>query len=110
MVNEEIKVKEKKEKPKKEKPLPSWQDIEDKVYNRIEFYATRFIIMSVIGVVIGVIGLVYGILNVIFLGTTFQDIFVALSVFIGVGAIVISIVLLVWGIFWRNKVEHRSII
>ena len=110
MVNEESKSKEKQDKIKVKKPVPTWDQIQDKVYDSIEFYATRFIIISVIGVVIGMIGLIYGILNIVFLGTTFTDIFVALSVFIGVGAIVISLVLLIWGIFWRGKVEKRTII
>ena len=110
MRSEEGRQKEKKDRAKPKKPLPTWEEVEDRVYERIEYYATRFIIMSVIGVVIGVIGLVYGILNVVFLGTTFQDIFVALSVFIGVGAIVISVVLLAWGMFWRAKVENKTII
>jgi predicted signal transduction protein with EAL and GGDEF domain len=104
-----LSTKSKEKEPKPKKPIPTYDQIEDNVYDRIETYATRFIIISLVGVVIGVIGIVYGVLNVFFLGTTFQDIFVALGVFIGVGAIVASIVLLVWGLFWRRKVENKSI-
>ena len=58
---------EKKNKPKEEskkepkpekikKPLPTWDEVESNVYEKIEYYATRFIIIALIGVIIGVIG------------------------------------------------------
>ncbi|GEM_PF-2523000 len=122
------------EKPKR--PVPRWEDIAERVYGRLNWYATRFIIFSVIGMVIGVTGLVYGILAYYFLvnplttlnpvtvvlyyqinpllistlkPSGLQETSVFLGVFIGIGAIVASLVLLVWGIFWRKIVDKRSI-
>ena len=97
--------KEKKPKPK----VDSWEKISNNVYGRIEWYATRFMLIGTIGVVIGFIGIVYAILNFIFLGSAIQDLNVILGVFIGVGALVASFVLLGWGIFWRKKAEERTI-
>ncbi|MFX0163150.1 MAG: hypothetical protein ACFE68_07485 [Candidatus Hodarchaeota archaeon] len=90
-------------------PIPSWEEIIDRVYAQIEWYATRFIIIAVLGVVVGFIALIYGILNIYFLEGDVEDISVFLGIFIGVGALVASIVLLVWGRFWRKKVEERTI-
>ncbi|MEM2984959.1 MAG: hypothetical protein QXL24_07025, partial [Candidatus Jordarchaeaceae archaeon] len=86
--------------------------------------------------VIGVAGLVYGILAYYFLvnplttinpvtvtlyyqinpllistlkPSGLQETSVFLGVFIGIGAIVASLVLLAWGIFWRKIVDARSI-
>jgi len=117
--------KETKEKePKERRPAPSYEKITEQVYSSLQWYATRFIIISVIGMVIGVGGLIYGVLSYYFLvnpteilltgiftGKTsgLQDISVFLGIFIGIGAIAASLVLLVWGIFWRGKVENRSI-
>jgi hypothetical protein len=99
---------EKPQKIKKPKTV-SWEGVTQKVYNRIEWYATRFIIISTIGVVIGFIALVYGGIAYVFTSATLQDATVFLAVFVGVGAIVASIILLAWGVFWRKKVETRSI-
>jgi membrane associated rhomboid family serine protease len=118
--------KQNKEKETKERrrPPPSYEKITDEVYSRLQWYATRFIIISVIGMVIGVAGLIYGILSYYFLvdptqimltgiftGKTsgLQDLSVFLGIFVGIGAIAASLVLLTWGIFWRGKVENRSI-
>ncbi|MBE0525929.1 MAG: hypothetical protein IH631_03240 [Candidatus Thorarchaeota archaeon] len=87
----------------------TWEEISQKVYDRIEWYATRFIIISTIGVVIGFIAIVYGGIAYVFTPATLQDASVFLAVFVGVGAIVASIILLVWGMFWRKKVENRGI-
>jgi hypothetical protein len=99
------------EKPQKiRKPKTvSWEGVTQRVYNRIEWYATRFIIISTVGVVIGFIALVYGGIAYVFTSATLQDATVFLAVFVGVGAIVASIILLAWGVFWRKKVETRSI-
>lgn len=121
-------LKEKKENKEKEtkerRPPPSYEKITEQVYSRLQWYATRFIIISVIGMVVGVAGLIYGILSYYFLvdptqimltgiftGKTsgFQDLSVFLGIFIGIGAIAASLVLLTWGIFWRGKVENRSV-
>jgi hypothetical protein len=99
---------EKTQKIKKPKTV-SWEGVTERVYNRIEWYATRFIIMSTVGVVIGFIALVYGGMAYVFTSATLQDATVFLAVFVGVGAIVASIILLAWGVFWRRKVEDRSI-
>ena len=103
-------------KAKTEKPHTSrkvktvtWEAVTQKVYDRIEWYATRFIIMSTIGVVIGFIALVYGGIAFVFTPATLQDASVFLAVFVGVGAIVASLILLAWGLFWRKKVEQRNI-
>ncbi|MEX2720421.1 MAG: hypothetical protein Q6362_003250 [Candidatus Wukongarchaeota archaeon] len=97
-------------KPKKvRKPIPTWEEIIDQVYSQIEWYATRFIIISVLGVVVGFIGLLYGILNIYFSEGDVEDASVFLGIFIGVGALVASFVLLGWGRFWRKKVEDRTI-
>jgi hypothetical protein len=101
--------KEKKSKQKVKKPKPSWDEVAEHVYERIYWYATRFIIISVIGVVIGVIGVVYAGLMVIALGLPLGNVSVFLGVFIGVGALVVSVILLGWGSFWRRKVDNRSI-
>jgi hypothetical protein len=93
----------------RKKPL-TWEQIQNQVYEKIELYATRFIIFSLVGVVVGVVGLVYGILNMLFLQTHLQDLGVLISVFIGLGAIVVSAILLLWGLFWRGKAESRTII
>ncbi len=109
-------LEEEKPKVKREKPLKirkvktvTWEDVTQKVYDRIEWYATRFIIMSTIGVVIGFIALVYGGIAYVFTPATLQDVSVFLAVFIGIGAIVASLILLAWGVFWRKKVEIRNI-
>ena len=102
---------EKEKKPKKsaKKPTPTWDEVAQHVYERIYWYATRFIIFSVVGVVIGVIGLVYSALMIIALGIPLGEISVFLGVFIGAGALVVSVILLGWGSFWRKKVDNRSI-
>jgi uncharacterized membrane protein len=99
---------EKVQKIKKPKSV-TWEGVTQKVYDRIEWYATRFIIISTVGVVIGFIALVYGGIAYVFTPATLQDASVFLAVFVGVGAIVASIILLAWGVFWRKKVETRSI-
>lgn len=113
-----------KESKKEKRPVPSYEKITEDVYAVLQWYATRFIIISVIGMVVGVAGLIYGILAYYFLvdptqiilmgvftGKTsgLQDVSVFLGIFIGIGAIAASLVLLAWGIFWRNKVENRTI-
>ncbi|MFW9958644.1 MAG: hypothetical protein ACFFCT_11295 [Candidatus Odinarchaeota archaeon] len=99
---------EKVQKIKKPKTV-TWEGVTQKVYDRIEWYATRFIIISTVGVVIGFIALVYGGIAFVFTAASLQDVSVFLAVFIGVGAIVASIILLAWGVFWRKKVETQSI-
>ncbi|WXG41767.1 MAG: hypothetical protein WED07_13555 [Candidatus Freyarchaeum deiterrae] len=97
--------------------------IADQVYNRIEWYATRFIIVSIVGVVIGVAAIIYGSLAYYFIvanplaltiessfKTPFQDLSVFLGSFIGIGSLAASLVLWGWGIFWRRKVENRGIL
>lgn len=108
---DEGKVKPKVEKAPKIRKIKTvaWEDVTGKVYDRIEWYATRFIIISTVGVVIGFIALVYGGIAYVFTPASLQDASVFLAVFIGVGAIVASIILLAWGVFWRKKVETRSI-
>ncbi|MFW9975095.1 MAG: hypothetical protein ACFFDQ_07525 [Candidatus Thorarchaeota archaeon] len=108
---EEEKPKVKGEKPPKIRKVKTvtWEDVTQKVYDRIEWYATRFIIMSTIGVVIGFIALVYGGIAYVFTSATLEDASVFLAVFVGVGAIVASLILLAWGLFWRKKVEIRNI-
>lgn len=108
---EEGKPKLKQEKTQKiKKPkMVTWEGVTKKVYDRIEWYATRFIIISTLGVVIGFIALVYGGIAYVFIGATLQETSVFLAVFVGVGAIVASVILLAWGVFWRKKVENRSI-
>ncbi|MBS7248637.1 MAG: hypothetical protein QXN15_08560 [Candidatus Jordarchaeales archaeon] len=121
---------------KTRRPIPRWEDIVEQVYGRINWYATRFIIFSVVGMVVGVIGIIYGVLAYYFLvnplttinpvtvaiyyeinpamiftlkTSGLQEISVFLGVFIGIGSIVASLVLLAWGIFWRRKVDAHSI-
>jgi len=111
--------KEKEVKKPSKRPIPTWEEITDQVYSKIMWYATRFIIFSIVGVVVGFIAIIYGILAMYFVAPTIltlipnasplQDFSVFLGVFIGVGAIAASIVLLVWGLFWRRKVDNRSI-
>jgi hypothetical protein len=96
--------------PKLKKPKTvSWEAITQRVYDRIEWYATRFIILSTVGVVIGFIALVYGGIAYVFTPATLQDASVFLAVFVGIGAIVASLILLAWGVFWRRKVEAKNI-
>ncbi|MHA3964263.1 MAG: hypothetical protein AM325_012085 [Candidatus Thorarchaeota archaeon SMTZ1-45] len=108
---EEEKPKVKLEKPPKIRKVKTvtWEAVTQKVYDRIEWYATRFIIMSTVGVVIGFIALVYGGIAYVFTPATLQDASVFLAVFVGVGAVVASLILLAWGLFWRKKVEMRNI-
>jgi len=121
---------------KQKRTVPRWEDIAEQVYSRLNWYATRFIIFSVVGMVVGVAGLVYGVLAYYFLvnplttinpvtltiycqtnplliptlkSSGLQEVSVFLGVFVGVGSIVASLVLLTWGLFWRKKVENRSI-
>ncbi|RDE10696.1 MAG: hypothetical protein C4K49_12715 [Candidatus Thorarchaeota archaeon] len=89
--------------------IPTWEQITQNVYDRIEWYATRFIVISTVGVVIGFIALVYGALAVVYFEQNLQVASVFLAAFVGIGALVASAVLLVWGVFWRKKVETRSI-
>ncbi|MGQ9720440.1 MAG: hypothetical protein ACUVXA_03865 [Candidatus Jordarchaeum sp.] len=98
---------------------PSYKDIIEEVYTTINWYATRFILFSIVGMVVGFIALVYGILVMYFINPlelllnlnlfALQDVSVFLAVFIGFGSIVVSIILLAWGLFWRKKVDNRSI-
>lgn len=108
---EEEKPKAKTEKPPKIRKVKTvtWEGITQRVYDRIEWYATRFIIISTVGVVIGFIALVYGGIAYVFTPATLQDASVFLAVFVGAGAIVASLILLAWGLFWRKKVEMRNI-
>jgi hypothetical protein len=109
VTEEKPKLKQEKVQKIKKPKTVSWEGVTQKVYDRIEWYATRFIIISTIGVVIGFIALVYGGIAYVFTSATLQDATVFLAVFVGVGAIVASIILLAWGVFWRKKVETRSI-
>ena len=99
----------KERKPKAKPKVESWEQISNYVYGRIEWYATRFMLIGTVGVVIGFIGIVYALLNFIFFGSVIQDLNVILGMFIGLGALVASFVLLGWGIFWRKKAEERTI-
>jgi len=86
-----------------------WEQIQEQAYDRIQWYATRFVLFSTVGVVIGFIALVYATLMVFIFGSQLQDINVFLGVFVGVGAIAASIVLLIWGFFLRRRAETRSL-
>jgi len=101
--------KEPKKKAAKKRRRVTWEHIADRAYTRIEWYASRFLILSSVGIVIGFIALVYAVLNMFFFGAHIQDLNVILGVFIGLGSIVASIVLLFWGIFWRRQVEKRQL-
>ncbi len=67
------------------------------------------ILAIVVGVVIGFIGLIYAGLMIIAFGIPLGNISVFLGVFIGLGALVVSMILLGWGSFWRRKVDNRNI-
>jgi hypothetical protein len=96
------------EKHPKERYIPrSWDEISDELYRRIEWYASKFITISVAGVVIGVIGIVYGIVSLVLVIGALS---VFLGLFVGLGALVASLVLLVWGVFWRRRVESKKIL
>ena len=95
--------------PRTPKRIRTWEEVEAHVYERIYLFATRFIIFSVIGVVFGFISTIYGVLSFIFLGLPLQEITTFIALFIGVGAIAASFILLAWGLFWRRKVENRTI-
>lgn len=101
--------KEPKKKVSKKRKKITWTSIADQAYDRISWYASRFLIFSSVGIVIGFIALVYGILNMIFFAAQLQDLNVILGVFLGVGSIVASLVLLFWGLFWRRQAEKRTI-
>jgi hypothetical protein len=109
VMEEKPKIKQEKVQKIKKPKSVNWENITQKVYDRIEWYATRFIIVSTVGVVVGFIALVYGGIAYVFTPATLQDASVFLAVFVGVGAIVASIILLAWGVFWRKKVETKSI-
>jgi hypothetical protein len=108
-MEEKPKIKQEKVQKIKKPKTVNWENITQKVYDRIEWYATRFIIVSTVGVVVGFIELVYGGIAYVFTPATLQDASVFLAVFVGIGAIVASIILLAWGVFWRKKVETKSI-
>ncbi|MFW9910099.1 MAG: hypothetical protein ACFFEF_16200 [Candidatus Thorarchaeota archaeon] len=110
-MGKDAKIRHKEEKPPKVKKVKNvtWEGVTQKVYDRIEWYATRFIIISTVGVVIGFIALVYGGIFYVFTAATLQDASVFLAVFVGLGAIVASLILLAWGLFWRKKVETHTI-
>lgn len=95
--------------PKPKRRVATWEDVEDRVYVRLEWYATRYIMISAVGVVLGVVALVYSALSMLFLHTELQNLDVVFGVFLGVGLIIVSLVLLGWGVFWRRKAETRSI-
>ncbi len=97
-------------KAEKEHYVPSsWDEVSTNLYQRIEWYASKFITVSVMGVVIGVIGVVYGLVSLV-LGSAISAISVFLGFFVGFGALVASIVLLLWGVFWRRRVENKKIL
>lgn len=101
--------KESKKKSSKKRKTLMWEDIADQAYNRIARFASKFLIISSLGIVIGFIALVYASLSMIFFSAQLQDLNVVLGVFIGIGSIVASLVLLVWGLFWRRQAEKRTI-
>jgi hypothetical protein len=109
VIEEKPKLKQEKVQKIKKPKTVNWENITQRVYDRIEWYATRFIIISTVGVVVGFIALVYGGIAYVFTPATLQDASVFLAVFVGMGAIVASIILLAWGVFWRKKVETKSI-
>ncbi len=88
---------------------PQWEDIAERAYDRLSWYATRFMIIGSIGVVIGFVAIVYAILSMVLFGSQLQDFNVFLGSFVGLGAIVASLVLIFWGFFWRRKVDQRTI-
>jgi uncharacterized membrane protein (DUF485 family) len=94
---------------KKEPHLASWSAVRDHVYAQINFYATRFITIAVVGIVVGFIAIVYSAIALLFLSGRVTDITVALGVLIGVGAIVASLILLAWGTFWRRQVDKEKL-
>ncbi len=87
----------------------TWDDVAEKSYDRIQYYGSRFLIIGTIGVVIGFIGNVYAFLNIAFFAAVLQDLSVFLGIFVGVGAIVGSIVLLLWGMFLRKQTDERTL-
>jgi ABC-type uncharacterized transport system permease subunit len=96
------------EKKEKARYIPSsWDEISDELYRRIEWYASKFITTSVVGVVIGVIGIIYGVVSLVLV---IGPLSVFLGMFVGLGALVASIVLLLWGVFWRRRVESKRIL
>lgn len=98
------------EKKEKEHYVPkSWEEVSTNLYQRIEWYASKFITYSVYGVVVGVIGVVYGFVSLA-LGSAASQISTFLGLFIGFGALVASIILLLWGVFWRRRVENQKIL
>jgi len=101
--------KESKKKTTKKHSKVTWDTIAEHSYGRIAWYASRFLIFSSIGIVIGFIALVYGVLNMFFFAAPLQDLNVILGVFIGIGSIVASVVILVWGLFWRRQAEKKRI-
>ncbi len=109
MSEKEQKKEAKQQKKAQKRRIVSWEEVTGHVYDRIGYYASRFVLTSVYGVVIGFVVLVYGILNIIFFGIALEDLAVFVAVFIGLGFIVASLIILGWGIFWRKKVDNRSI-
>ena len=95
--------------PKPKRRTATWEDVEDRVYVRLEWYATRYVMISAVGVVLGVVALVYSALSMLFLHSQLQNLDVIFGVLLGVGLIIVSLVLLAWGLFWRKKAENRSI-
>ena len=68
-----------------------WEDIAEKAYERLSWYATRFMIIATVGVVIGVIALVYAALMMFLFGAELQDLNVFLGAFVGIGSIAINL-------------------
>jgi len=101
--------KKKKVKRVKQSSAVSWPTVRDRIYARIDFYATRFITIAIVGMVVGFIAIVYSIIDLLFLTGNLLDITVVIGVLIGAGAIVASLILLVWGMFWRGQVDKEKL-
>lgn len=109
-----------KEKDKEKLPRTRYEELTDQVYNRIDWFAKRFITISVVGIIVGFEALIYGIFAYYSLANPItailgfqmpplQDLSVFLGIQIGFVSLVLSLVLIILGIFWKIQVKKRTI-
>ena len=110
-----------KEKPKEKRPRTRYEEITDQVYTKLEWYAKRFIIISIVGLIVGFYGLIYGIfayyssvnpLTTIlgFQMPPLQDLSVFSGAIVGIVSLALSLVLLGLAMFWRIQVGRHDVI
>lgn len=109
-----------KEKNKEKPPRTRYEELTDQIYLKLDWFAKRFITISVVVIIVGFEALIYGIFAYYSLSNPMtaiigfqmpplQDLSVFLGVLIGFISLAISLILIILGIFWKIQVKKRTI-